>query len=287
VESQGTRTKTGAGATRNAGSARTAWLSMLCTRSATSRTTDELGRTAGASARCCAQSPSNVIESTSRRSQNARRTTARRTGIVVEMLWLTVTPDTKHIRFRRANREAFCALAARGRGRTLTPMARETPRGLLLIGALKLLKGLALLLLGVGLLSMLHRDAAAVVRHWLQFFRLDVHARLLEAMLAKIAGINHQTMRRLGVGTLVYSAVFGIEGVGLLRGKAWAEYMTIAVTVSFLPIEAYELMAHPSAMKALVTLINVAVVIYLVFEIRRRRTNEQLRPGTPAPQPSQ
>lgn len=166
-------------------------------------------------------------------------------------------------------------------------MARETPRGLLLIGALKLLKGLALLLLGVGLLSMLHRDAAAVVRHWLQFFRLDVHARLLEAMLAKIAGINHQTMRRLGVGTLVYSAVFGIEGVGLLRGKAWAEYMTIAVTVSFLPIEAYELMAHPSAMKALVTLINVAVVIYLVFEIRRRRTNEQLRPGTPAPQPSQ
>jgi len=166
-------------------------------------------------------------------------------------------------------------------------MARETPRGLLLIGALKLLKGLALLLLGVGLLSMLHRDAAAVVRHWLQFFRLDVHARLLEAMLAKIAGINHQTMRRLGVGTLVYSAVFGIEGVGLLLGKAWAEYMTIAVTVSFLPIEAYELMAHPSAMKALVTLINVAVVIYLMFEIRRRRTNEQLRPGTPAPQPSQ
>jgi uncharacterized membrane protein (DUF2068 family) len=161
-------------------------------------------------------------------------------------------------------------------------MAGETPRGLLLIGALKLLKALALLLLGVGLLSMLHRNPTEVVRHFLEFFRFDVHARLLEALLTKVAGINHQTMRRLGVGTLVYAAVFGIEGVGLLLGKAWAEYMTAAVTMSFLPIEAYEFIAHPSAMKALVTLINIAVVIYLLFEIRRRRANAQLRHETPA-----
>ncbi len=87
-------------------------------------------------------------------------------------------------------------------------------------------------------------------------------------------------MRRLGVGTLVYAAVFGIEGVGLLLGKSWAEYMTTGVTISFLPIEAYELIVHPSGTKALVTLINVAVVIYLVLEIRRRRANEHLRAET-------
>ncbi|HEY3252934.1 MAG TPA: DUF2127 domain-containing protein [Polyangiaceae bacterium] len=154
----------------------------------------------------------------------------------------------------------------------------ETPRGLLLIGVLKLLKGLALLLLGVGLLSLLHRDAANAVRHWIEFFRLDTHARLIEELLAKVAGINHQTMRRLGVGTLLYAAVFGVEGVGLVLGKGWAEYMTTGVTVSFLPIEVYELVVHPSGMKALVTLINIAVVIYLVLEIRRRRrANEHLR----------
>jgi len=159
-------------------------------------------------------------------------------------------------------------------------MASETPRGLLLIGVLKVLKALALLVVGVGLLSMLHRDVAQAVRHWIEFFRLDSHARLIDELLAKVAGISHRTMRRLGVGTLLYATVFGIEGIGLLFGKTWAEYMTAGVTVSFLPIEVYELSAHPSATKALVTLINLAVVIYLVMEIRRRRENAQLRVET-------
>lgn len=155
-------------------------------------------------------------------------------------------------------------------------MARETHRGLLLIGVLKLLKALALFVVGVGLLSLLHRDAAAAVRHWIGFFRLDVHARLIEELIAKVAGVDQHTMRRLGIGTLSYASVFAVEGVGLLLQKAWAEYMTTGVTISFLPIEIYELVAHPSITKALVMLINVAVVIYLVFEIRRRRTIEQL-----------
>jgi uncharacterized membrane protein (DUF2068 family) len=156
-------------------------------------------------------------------------------------------------------------------------MVRKTQRGLLLIGALKLLKALGLFMVGVGLLSLLHRDAAEVARHLVGFFRLDAHARLIDELLAKIAGIDHRTMRRLGVGTLLYASVFAVEGTGLLLAKTWAEYMTAGVTTSFLPIEVYELIEHPSMTKALVTLINVAVVFYLVIEIRRRRTIEQSR----------
>ena len=159
-------------------------------------------------------------------------------------------------------------------------MASEKHRGLLLIGALKLLKALGLFMLGVGLLSLIHRDAAAVVRHWIGLLRFDVHAHLIERLLAKIAGINQHSLRRLGMGTLVYATVFAVEGIGLLLEKIWAEYMTVAVTISFLPIELFELTAHPSALKALVTLVNFLVVIYLVFEIRRRRTIEHLRAET-------
>jgi uncharacterized membrane protein (DUF2068 family) len=55
--------------------------------------------------------------------------------------------------------------------------------------------------------------------------------------------------------------------------------MTTGVTLSFLPLEVYEFCVHPTLVKALVILINVAVVIYLVFEIRRRRANAR----SPAP----
>jgi uncharacterized membrane protein (DUF2068 family) len=154
---------------------------------------------------------------------------------------------------------------------TLPRMASEKRRGLVLIGVLKLLKSLALFVAGVGLLSLLHRDAAQVLRTGIDFLRLDAHAHLVEELIAKVAGISRHTMRNLGVGTLLYAVVFGIEGCGLLLGKAWAEYLTALVTVSFLPIEGYELVHHPSIVKGLVILINAAIVAYLVIEIRRRK----------------
>jgi len=160
-------------------------------------------------------------------------------------------------------------------------MARATHRGLLLIGALKLVKSLVLFIIGLGLLSLLHRNAAEVVGHVVGFFRLDVHARLIDELLAKLAGIDHRTMRRMGIGTLLYAIVFAVEGVGLLLGKTWAEYLTTGVTVSFLPIEAYELVEHPSVTKALLMLINLAVVVYLVLQIRRRRADQRLHAQTP------
>jgi uncharacterized membrane protein (DUF2068 family) len=167
-------------------------------------------------------------------------------------------------------------------------MATRSRRGLMLIGVLKLLKGLTLVVAGIGVLSLLHRDAAETVRHWIEYIRIDPHDRLIDHFLEKIAGISHRTLRRLGVGTLLYAAVFCTEGVGLLTARHWAEYMTAGVTTSFLPIEAYELFVHPSLVKALVVLINVVVVVYLLLEIKKERSlrassESQALPAPPAP----
>lgn len=167
-------------------------------------------------------------------------------------------------------------------------MATRTRRGLMAIGVMKLLKGLALLALGVGLLSLLDRDAAETIRHWIEYIRVDPHDRLINHLLVEIAGVSQHTMRRLGVGTLLYSVVFCTEGVGLLMAKHWAEYMTAGVTTSFLPLEAYELIVHPSVVKALVIAINVVVVAYLVQEIRKERALRAAAPSSSelAPEPT-
>ncbi|MEP7049714.1 MAG: DUF2127 domain-containing protein [Pseudomonadota bacterium] len=152
-------------------------------------------------------------------------------------------------------------------------MHQDSRRGLLLIGVMKLLKGAGLLILGVGVLSLLHRDAEHTIRHLAEILRVDTHARLVDHVLEKIGGISPRTMRRLGVGTLLYAGVFTTEGIGLLLAKRWAEYMTTGVTLSFLPLEVYEFCVHPTLLRGVVILINIAVVIYLVLEIRRRRAS--------------
>ncbi len=129
---------------------------------------------------------------------------------------------------------------------------RAHGRGLRLIAAFKLLKGLALLALGIGALNLLHKDVEAIVVHWINIFQVG-------------------RLKELSVGTFIYSAIFLTEGVGLALAKRWAEYLTIISTASLLPLEVYELAKHASIGKGLALVINLAVVVYLILELRRFR----------------
>ena len=146
---------------------------------------------------------------------------------------------------------------------------RAHGRGLRLIAAFKLLKGLALLALGIGALNLLHKNVAVVAEHWINDFQVDPHSHYIRLLLAKLSIVDDRRLKELSVGTFIYSAIFLTEGVGLALGKRWAEYLTIISTSSLLPIEVYELTRHPSFDKGLALVINLAVVAYLILEIRR------------------
>jgi uncharacterized membrane protein (DUF2068 family) len=141
-------------------------------------------------------------------------------------------------------------------------------RGLGLIAAFKLLKGLALLALGIGALNLLHKDVEAIVVHWINIFQVDPNGHYVRLLLAKLSILDDRRLKELSVGTFIYSAVFLTEGVGLALGKRWAEYLTIGTTASLLPLEIYELAKRASISKVLALVINLAVVVYLVLELR-------------------
>jgi len=146
---------------------------------------------------------------------------------------------------------------------------RSHGRGLRLIAAFKLLKGLALLALGIGALKLLHKDVAAVVEHWINIFQVDPHSHYIQLLLAKLSIVDDRRLKELSVGTFIYSAIFLAEGVGLALGKRWAEYLTIVTTASLLPLEVYELVKHVGIGKGVALVINLAVVAYLILELRR------------------
>ncbi len=146
---------------------------------------------------------------------------------------------------------------------------RAHGRGLRLVAAYKLLKGVGLLAVGIGALNLLHKDVAALADHWINILQVDPHSHYIRLLLAKLSILDDRRLKELSVGTFIYSAIFLTEGVGLALGKRWAEYLTIISTASLLPLEVYELAEHGSFGKVLVLVINLAVVVYLIMELRR------------------
>jgi uncharacterized membrane protein (DUF2068 family) len=144
-------------------------------------------------------------------------------------------------------------------------------RGLLLIAAFKFLKGIVLAAVGVGALHLLHKDVPAVVEHWANAFRVDPNNHYIHLLLAKLSIVDDKRLRELSIGTFIYAAIFLTEGTGLALRKRWAEYFTIITTGSFLPLEVYEIVRHATIAKGVALVINIAVIVYLVWELRRSR----------------
>jgi uncharacterized membrane protein (DUF2068 family) len=132
------------------------------------------------------------------------------------------------------------------------------------IGVFKLMKSAVLGVLGVsGLLGLPERFVRPALRA-LQWTGAMSGHHAVRGAIVKLLSTSDQALRDLSIAGLCYAAVFAVEGVGLIRRRRWAEWLTVAVTASFMPLEIYELVRHPGAGKVVALAINAAIVAYLV-----------------------
>jgi uncharacterized membrane protein (DUF2068 family) len=106
---------------------------------------------------------------------------------------------------------------------------------------------------------------------------VDADNRYIHWLLRKLMFVDERTLRHLSGGTFVYAAVVITEGVGLLRQKVWAEYLTVIATAALIPLEIYELYKRFTALRLGVIAINLAVVGYLINMLRENRARHRLK----------
>ena len=145
---------------------------------------------------------------------------------------------------------------------------------LMAIAILKLVKGLLLLLAGVGALALINKDVTEAVKHWAHVFQMDAHSRFIQRWLLAVGLVKRRDLKLIVTTTFVYSALLLTEGTGLLLEKVWAEYMTIFITASFIPVEVYELVQHATWLRGCLLALNVLVVVYLAVRVCQRKQPE-------------
>jgi len=141
----------------------------------------------------------------------------------------------------------------------------------LLIGLFKLGKAILFLLLGIGAIHLVHKDLGDEVMRLATSLKFDPESKFVTLLLDKVDLIDAHRLRQISLATFAYSALALTEGVGLLLEKVWAEYLTLILTVSFLPWELYELARRPGWFRLSLLLINLAVLGYLLWLLRRKK----------------
>jgi uncharacterized membrane protein (DUF2068 family) len=144
-----------------------------------------------------------------------------------------------------------------------------------LIAAFKILKACSLFLLAFGLHHLRVGNSEDIILGWCKTIRVDPDNKISHAIISKLTGMPESRLHELGIGTFFYGLLFGIEGVGLLLKQKWAEYMTVISTVTFLPLEVYELFRpNRKIVKLVVLVINLAILIYLVINLIKANRRE-------------
>jgi uncharacterized membrane protein (DUF2068 family) len=143
-----------------------------------------------------------------------------------------------------------------------------------LIAVYKLGKVLLMVAAAYGVLRLRDASFLARVYSWASTLPYGLEQDVVKKGLAWFSGLKPSRIDALGWVTLAYAGVFAIEGLGLWLRKRWAEWLTTLITGSLVPLELYELVVRPSLGKATVVVLNLAIVWYLIIQLRTSRQGE-------------
>jgi len=147
----------------------------------------------------------------------------------------------------------------------VTSVKKRAPTLYFIIGC-KLVKGVLALTLAFGVFKLAGQDLPDSFDKALRWVHLDPENRFLSEIADKLDQITPANVRRVAIGTLLYSLFSLVEGIGLMFRSPWAGWLAIGESAFFIPIEVHELVRRPTFSWFIfsVLAINVLIVWYLL-----------------------
>ena len=145
--------------------------------------------------------------------------------------------------------------------------------GLRTVAVLEAAKGVLVLLLGFGVLTLIHQNLHDVAEQLTKFLHANPEGSLARIFSRAANQATDKTLWVLAIGALLYATVRFVEAFGLWWEKEWAQWFSLLSGALYLPGEFYSLLRHPRPLKWGVVLVNLAIVLYmLVLRIKAPRS---------------
>jgi uncharacterized membrane protein (DUF2068 family) len=141
--------------------------------------------------------------------------------------------------------------------------------GVRTVAVLEATKGVLVILVGFGLLALIHRNVQAVAEELVRAVHLNPASHFPRVFLDAMASVNDTKLWLMAASATAYAAVRFVEAWGLWHQQLWAVWFGILTGCLYLPVEIYELSLSRSPFKILMLALNVLIVLWLAL-VRRQ-----------------
>lgn len=151
------------------------------------------------------------------------------------------------------------------------PHEHERASGRLLpwIAAERAFRAVVLIAVGIALVTHPHANWAQEVTRFGHKLGLDPSRNWFHKLVEKLERVHASQDVFFGIVALAYGALEGVEAWGLWHRRRWGEWLTVIATSLLLVPEVWELSKGVTLLKLGALIVNIGVVAYLLWRMRR------------------
>ncbi len=150
----------------------------------------------------------------------------------------------------------------------------EHIKGVRTVATVEFTKGIIVVLAGLGVFSMRHKDLWGVAESFLEFLHANPHHHYVGVFIELVSRVSDVRLWKIAVVASVYVILRFVEAYGLWYALPWAEWLAIASGTIYIPFEVADLFRRLTAFRVLVLVVNLVIVLYILrlrVEARRKR----------------
>jgi uncharacterized membrane protein (DUF2068 family) len=137
------------------------------------------------------------------------------------------------------------------------------------IAAERAVRAVVLIAVGAVLVTHPHANWASEITRLAERLGLDPRGNWIKRLMDDVRKIKAHQDVVFGVIALAYGALESAESYGLWTRRRWGEWLTVVATSLLLIPEIWELAKSATLLKVGALLVNLAVVAYLLWRLRR------------------
>jgi len=147
------------------------------------------------------------------------------------------------------------------------PVRRMHRAGLRTVALVEALKGGLALVGAYVFIRMIRHDVdfEDAAEHILFYLHINPNRHLSHQFLDAVSKLSSTSIFTILGIAIAYASLRFIEGYGLWKQRAWAEWLAIISGCIYLPFEMWKLIRHPNQFHLVVLVINILVVLYIAW----------------------